>query len=251
MPDGTPLVHDPEDWTCRAAYEGVYEREGLRLLRDLLRPGDTVIDVGANVGIITVRAARQVGSSGRVVAVEPSPRCLDALVAVTTGVENVTVIHTALGDETGTLELAGWDNPDHRGLGSAVPGHRAGLAENWHEGTTITVPQTRLDQLLAEQVNKNNEIALIKIDVEGYEPVVLRGAPDLFDTRRVRAVILEVTTTLPLDWVGNLIRETNRNYEAFAVGEVGRIKRRLRLTPVDADSAVRRSTQWNLLLRRR
>ena len=251
LPDGMSLVHDPSDWTCRAAYQGTYEREILRLLRDLLHPGETVIDVGANVGIITTRAAGIVGPTGRVIAVEPSPRCIRELIAVTNDMGNVTVVEAALGDETGTVALAGWDNPDHRGLGSVVPGHRAGLAENWHEGVALQVPQMRLDDLLDEQVGDEGEIALIKIDVEGYEPVVLRGAPNLFGSHRVRAALLEVTTTLPVEWVGELLSATVENYAAFAVEESGRIRRRPTLTPVDADSAIARSEEWNLLLRRR
>ena len=251
LPDGMPLVHDPTDWTCRAAYQGTYEREILRLLQDLLHPGETVIDVGANVGIITVCAARRVGPTGRVIAVEPSPRCIQELIAVTNDMGNVTVVEAALGDKPGTVELTGWDNPDHRGLGSVVPGHRAGLAKNWHEGVALQVPQMRLDELLDEQVGDGGEIALLKIDVEGYEPVVLRGAPNLFGSRRLRAALLEVTTTLPVEWVAELLNATVEDYVAFAVEESGRIRRRPTLTPVDADSAIARSEEWNLLLRRR
>ena len=94
-------------------------------------------------------------------------------------------------------------------------------------------------------------IGLLKVDVEGYEPIVLKGAPGLFRDRRVRLAILEVTTTLAVDWVGDLLREVTDGYDAFVIGESGRIKRRLFLTQVDAESAVRRPTQWNLLLLRR
>lgn len=251
LPDGRPLVHDPLDWTCRTAYEGTYEREILRLLDDILEDGDVVVDVGANVGIISAHASGLVGPAGRVIAIEPSPRCLGDLHAVTAGLGNVTVVEAALGDETGTVDLTGWDNPDHRGLGSVVSGHRAGLAENWFEGEARRVPQIRLDDLLAEQLGGEPSIGLLKVDVEGYEPMVLEGAPNLFRDRKVRSAILEVTTTLPVDWVRELLREVERSYEAFVIGESGRVRRRLDLEPVDADSALKRSTQWNLLLCRR
>ena len=251
LPGGMPLMYDPSDWTCRTAYEGTYEREILRLLDDLLEDGDVVVDVGANVGIISAHASGLVGPAGRVIAVEPSPRCLGDLYTVTDGLGNVTVVEAALGDETGTVDLTGWDNPDHRGLGSVVPGHRAGLAENWFDGETCKVPQLRLGDLLAEQLGDEPSIALLKVDVEGYEPMVLRGAPGLLRDRQVRSVILEVTTTLPVDWVGGLLREVESDYDAFVVGESGCVRRRLDLIPVDAELAVERSDQWNLLLRRR
>ena len=163
----------------------------------------------------------------------------------------MTVLTAALGDTDGRVEWTGWDNPDHRGLGSVVPGHRSGLAENWYEGETLHVPQLTLRNLLSEQVDKEDEIALLKIDVEGYEPDVLRGAPELFSNRRVRAAILEVTTTLPVDWVGDLLESTSANYDAYAIEEAGRIKKRLTLTAIDAETAMAKSIQWNLLLRRR
>ena len=139
LSDGTPIVHDPTDWTCRMSYEGTYEREILRLLPELLGDGDAMVDVGANVGILGARAARLVGESGRVVAVEPSPRCLEDLRRVVDGMSNVTIVEAALGPERGTVRLTGWDNPDHRGLGTAVDGHRAGADENWYEGAVAEV----------------------------------------------------------------------------------------------------------------
>ena len=249
LSDGTPIVLDPTDWTCRMSYEGTYEREILRLLPELLSDGDAMVDVGANVGILGARAARLVGESGRVVAVEPSPRCLEDLRRVGDGMANVTIVEAALGPESGTGRLTGWDNPDHRGLGTAVDGHRSGIEENWYEGTAVVVPQLRLADVLDEHL-PGREVALLKVDVEGYEPAVLAGAPALFDEGRVRAAILEVTPDVDAGWAGDLIAAADR-YDAFAIGERGRVVRRTDLLRVAPAEAVSRSTQWNLLLRRR
>ena len=249
LSDGTPIVHDPTDWTCRMSYEGTYEREILRLLPELLGDGDAMVDVGANVGILGARAARLVGESGRVVAVEPSPRCLEDLRRVVDGMSNVTIVEAALGPERGTVRLTGWDNPDHRGLGTAVEGHRSGIEENWYEGTAVVVPQLRLADVLDEHL-PGREVALLKVDVEGYEPAVLAGAPALFDEGRVRAAILEVTPDVDAGWASDLIAAADR-YDAFAIGERGRVVRRTDLLRVAPAEAVSRSAQWNLLLRRR
>ncbi len=249
LSDGTPIVHDPTDWTCRMSYEGTYEREILRLLPELLSDGDAMVDVGANVGILGARAARLVGESGRVVAVEPSPRCLEDLRRVVDGMSNVTIVEAALGPERGTVRLTGWDNPDHRGLGTAVDGHRSGIEENWYEGTAAVVPQLRLADVLDEHL-PGREVALLKVDVEGYEPAVLAGAPALFDEGRVRAAILEVTPDVDAGWAGDLIAAADR-YDAFVIGERGRVVRRTDLLRVAPAEAVSRSAQWNLLLRRR
>ena len=249
LSDGTPIVHDPTDWTCRMSYEGTYEREILRLLPELLSDGDAMVDVGANVGILSARAAGLVGESGRVVAVEPSPRCLEDLRRVVDGMSNVTIVDAALGPERVTVSLMGWDNPDHRGLGTAVDGHRSGIEENWYEGTAAVVPQLRLADVLDEHL-PGREVALLKVDVEGYEPAVLAGAPALFDEGRVRAAILEVTPDVDAGWASDLIAAADR-YDAFAIGERGRVVRRTDLLRVAPAEAVSRSAQWNLLLRRR
>lgn len=251
LPDGTPLIHDPTDWTCRFAYEGTYEREIVVLLRDILDSGDSVIDVGANVGIITAQAAQLVGEAGHVIAVEPSPRCGVDLRRVSAEFSNVTVIAAALGPKSGNVEMTGWDNPDHRGLGTLVSGHRAGLEENWYDGDTVTVPQIRLQDVIDENIRFDAQVALLKVDVEGYEPEVLAGAPSLFTDLRVRAAILEVTPSVGSSWVGDLVSTTSKNYDAFAIGERGRVRKKLFLDPIDADTAIKRSGQWNLLLRQR
>jgi len=249
LSDGTPIIHDPTDWICRTSYEGTYEREILRLLPELLGAGDAMVDVGANVGILSARAARLVGESGRVVAVEPSQRCLEDLRLVVGGMSNVTIVEAALGPVNGIAHLTGWDNPDHRGLGTAVDGHRAGIEENWYEGAVAEVPQLRLADVLDEYL-PGREVALLKVDVEGYEPAVLAGAPTLFDEGRVRAAILEVTPDVGAGWAGDLIAAAGR-YDAFTIGERGRVIRRTELSRVGPSEAARRSRQWNLLLRRR
>ena len=86
--------------------------------------------------------------------------------------------------------------------------------------------------------------------MEGYEPAVLAGAPSLFDEGRVRTAILEVTPDVDAGWAGDLIAAADR-YDAFVIGERGRVVRRTDLLRVAPAEAVSRSTQWNLLLRRR
>ena len=84
------------------------------------------------------------------------------------------------------------------------------------------------------------EVALLKVDVEGYEPAVLAGAPTLFDEGRVRAAILELTPDVGAGWAGDLIAAAGR-YDAFAIGERGRVIRRTdlsRVGPVRSRSSI-------------
>lgn len=140
---------DPADHQAEAAF-----------LRAYLRSGDVAIDVGANIGLTALAASRAVGDSGAVLAVEPHPRIFGYLrknVALNQA-GNVTLFNVALGnrEEAGTLRDMRADD-----TGFLAPG-----------GSGIEVPVRRLDQLPIP----NASIALMKIDVEGYERFVLEGA---------------------------------------------------------------------------
>ena len=140
---------DPADHQAEAVFFGKY-----------LRPGDVVIDVGANVGLTTLAAARAVGDSGRVIAIEPHPRIFRYLrenVALNRAA-NVSLHNFALGNAEGTLLLSDMSADDHNFI---APG--AGR---------LQVPVRRLDQLPID----SPRIDLLKIDVEGYENYVLQGA---------------------------------------------------------------------------
>lgn len=142
-------------------------------LSALLRETEgTVVDVGANIGFITVRAAR---TASRVIAIEPHPtrfRYLERNVALNR-LDNVTCVNCALGAAEGEIVLHDVDptlGPRPLDV-SATPGR----------GRCYRVPMRSLDSLVAEA-------DLVKIDVEGYEAEVLRGASNLL-ARGPRLVI--------------------------------------------------------------
>lgn len=122
-----------------------------------LPSGSTVVDVGANVGMMACSLAAQ-RPDLNIIAVEPVPpnvECLRRNVAVN-GLKNVHVIHAAASDKPGTVHV------NINGPWSAV------LPEG--EGGEIEVPSITIDSLIAHRP------AGIKIDVEGWEPYVLAGA---------------------------------------------------------------------------
>ena len=145
----------------------------ISMLMGYLKPGDSFVDVGANCGWFTLNAARKVGSSGRVVAVEPLPKMIGRLGfnIRANGFQNVVLINAALASEPGILTIH--VNDKQRGMSGAHParGSRAIKVQ------TMSLPHI-LDDL-------PRGCALLKIDVEGYEDRVLlpilRGAdPDLW-----------------------------------------------------------------------
>jgi FkbM family methyltransferase len=137
------------------------------VLRDVLRPGDTFVDVGANVGYHTFLAASLVGASGRVVAFEPdAENCrLLWLSRAENGFDHVTIVPNALDRSAGLRYLA-----TH--LGS-----NGGLVETEldavRRGRGVFVQAQRLDDLVSAPVR------LMKVDVEGAELSVLAGAERL------------------------------------------------------------------------
>lgn len=135
-----------------------------RLLGRSVRPGATVVDVGANIGWNAVGAARLVGPAGRVVAVEPTPDTLAVLRrnVAAAGLGNLEVAPVAAGRAAGTAEFY------VRGGVSAV---NSLYAESRYGRVTevLRVPVVRLDDLVEGAAD------VVKIDVEGAELDVLAG----------------------------------------------------------------------------
>lgn len=163
----------------------------LFVLRSLVGPGGTVIDVGAAGGAHTFVAADLVGPTGRVLAVEAragSARLLRGWRRIL-GADQVTIVHGAVGRDTGELTLRVPLVPTRT---HADPGREGG-----DDGTllarlparTRTVGMTTLDHLVA--THGLDAVDVVKVDVEGGEPDVLAGATRLLDEQRP-TLILEV-----------------------------------------------------------
>lgn len=152
---------------------GYYSRDIVLLMNRILRPGMVALDVGANIGEITMAAARRVGSNGHVYSFEPMASIYPRLkehVAMN-GMNQVTPIAKGLSDRTGTAtlflaEAAFEDGTRHDGLGTLYPTASRSVAAGDVELTT-------LDEFCT---NSNiTRIDLVKIDVEGAELDVLKG----------------------------------------------------------------------------
>jgi FkbM family methyltransferase len=134
-------------------------------LRDIVRPGDTFFDVGANVGFFTILGARLVGPTGSVVAFEPQPETREALLGnvALNSFSNVLVDPRAISSSSGTAVLD-WRN---------LPTARLVRGSQRRTGRSVSVPTTSIDDFLAE--NPSLAPRVVKIDVEGHEVAVLQG----------------------------------------------------------------------------
>jgi FkbM family methyltransferase len=144
---------------------GSFEIEKQRRLRDRLRKGMTVFDIGAHAGFYTLLLSRAVGASGKVFAFEPWPANVTDCVAHVriNHLSNVVVVPTALSDTTGLASFAAGRSNSTGGLAST--------------DTAVRVACFTLDELLATKDCPVPDV--IKIDVEGAESRVLAGAQRL------------------------------------------------------------------------
>lgn len=156
-------------------YCGLHEFEDMAFAMHLLREGDLFVDVGANIGSYSILASGVCGAE--TVAIEPSPEAADALQANVdlNGLnDKVHIWRCAVGAQTGTVRLTqGFDCVNR-------------VVDGAGEELSIEVPQQTLDELL-----NGEPPTLLKIDVEGYEHAVLRGATATVAHPDLLAVIVE------------------------------------------------------------
>jgi len=148
-------------------------------IKSCLRVGSVFVDVGANIGYYTLIASKLVGSQGRIYSIEPVPSTATILKANVklNNCLNVSVYEVAIWSSKGTLTLK-------------IPGPWYGLVSVSRYGVNMVVNSTTLDELLKSEVS----IDCIKIDVEGAELEVLRGAKDVL--KRTKYLVIEVSRNI-------------------------------------------------------
>lgn len=159
------------------------EKQELADFINEIKEGDVVYDVGANTGLYTLFAAKAC-PDGEVIAFEPYPPNLDLLKqdVARNQLQNVEIVDVALSDSVGNIEFS-QPSEDDVGYGSSS-------IEADESEATIEVPTTTGDQLIADgEIPAPN---VIKIDVEGSEPLVLEGLEKALSAPSCRTVYCEV-----------------------------------------------------------
>lgn len=168
---------------------GVWEPNLTHWVRRTLRPGDTFVDVGANIGYFAVLAGRLLAGRGRVVAIEASPeftRALQANVALNR-CANIRVVNVAASDGPGKVQFF---QPNRYNRGNTTSVRMA--AES---SPLFTIDSRALPEILTPA--ELTGARLVKIDVEGAEYAVIRGLlPALSDMRDEAELIVEINPEL-------------------------------------------------------
>lgn len=150
--------------------ESGWREPEMALWRRWIEPGMTVVDAGANIGYYTLSAALRAGASGRVLAVEPCSACVGCLRETLrlNDLAGVTLYAGAASDHSGTVQIQLRESSDVSAVISAQ------AAATLAPGAVETSPCITLDALCEQE--GMTSVDVLKIDVEGHEYAVLRGA---------------------------------------------------------------------------
>jgi FkbM family methyltransferase len=195
-----------------ASQPGTTYRE---LFARTLRPGMTVVDGGAHLGLYTVLGARGVGPGGRVLAFEPDPYNRRALDANVRGLPNVIVSAKALAEGPGEATF-------HRSSGTIGSSLLA-------RDSTIGVETAQLTSIDNEVAGSELRSLLIKLNVEGAEPRVLEGARETLSRCEQTTLFVEISPDLLGDQAGELVPQLmDLGFDVFRISLADQSLQRVR-----------------------
>lgn len=165
---GFDLVVEPDN-AYDYYYLGFYEVGALNIFKSVLKEGDIFVDVGANIGLMSFYSSKIVGKKGSVISFEPTNKYYDYLTAAIrkNNFQNITPIKKALGKEKGSFPIY---------FNNVCPS----LVKTNETDKFEIIEVEVLDDIL--EFNNITKVKLIKIDVEGFELEVVKGARKLFSS---------------------------------------------------------------------
>jgi FkbM family methyltransferase len=223
LASGTRIFVYANDFVGKTVYfSGDFDPRVTRTLHRLLSAGETLVDIGANVGSVSFNCLDRLGPSGRIIAVEPQPCCYRALSETVryNNLQNVEAHELALSDHSGTFALS---VPDSAHLGSAT-------LEPATDGSSSVRVQVRNGSEFLSSLAIRGEY-VVKIDVEGHEGRVIAGLAPYFRSHAPKAVLFESNTDIFKNPAYNTLRA-----EGFEMFQIERSVLRLRIARLDETS---------------
>ncbi len=226
---GYEMPLDMTDWSGRHTYFlGRYYELGTQLLlTEVLRPGDRVLDIGANIGMIALHAAHLVGPEGRVDCFEPNPVCVAAIEDLISrnDIRHIHLYRCGLAEEDAVLELK--QDHAHTGIGTFAD-------RDPDEVVKTTQAQVRRgDDVFADD---DRPARFVKIDVEGFELHVVKGLEETL--KRWGPMVLMEMEDAHLERAGTSCREITEFMQGIGFSATGvrtrrqGLRHRLDLVPI-------------------
>jgi FkbM family methyltransferase len=241
LPNGFPIIVNDLDWISKTVYEGTYERSLLHFLRSLVLT-DTIIDIGANIGATLWHSLYNCPQQADYMAFEPSSQCSEGLnLTVSKTFQKGVVYSFAVGSTNEVTKIFGVNNVKHSGSASLI--RHSGLSES----SGLTQVKT-LDSVLSE-FDHLPSVSLLKIDTEGFEAHVVRGAGTLLGNQKVEILVMEVSPNFgSVEYLRKVNEFLGDNYRWLFLDEIGFLKRRPKLRTISLTQALDLSSQWNLVV---
>lgn len=171
----------PSTWEALLARD--YEKGSFEMLDRIIKPGQIVYDIGANVGLYALQLARMVKPTGHVYCFDANPVCVYFLQAnlAYNGIRNVDILPVAVAEQAKTCRFNLQYSNSHLGMGSE--------SEFWGEkpGQVVDMNAASIDRMIADLKLPDPDV--LKIDVEGAEAKVIRGMQHLLARKKPKVVI--------------------------------------------------------------
>ncbi|WP_025764882.1 FkbM family methyltransferase [Dyadobacter tibetensis] len=157
-------------------YTGLYDHEEMLFLMHFLRPEDTFVDIGANVGVYSVLAAGVAGA--HVISFEPIPSTFANL--------KRNIVYNQLQDRSQLFNMGVGDKPETLVFSNALDAVNHVITDSNYSGPVSRIPVDSLDNMMVTESPN-----FLKIDVEGFEANVINGAIQTLQRPELRVIIME------------------------------------------------------------
>lgn len=247
--NGLKMYLDPADEASHAGafLWGEYEPATTAVFTTVVSDGDAVVDVGANCGYFTLLAATLCGKRGRVFAFEPHPGNYDLLTKniSANGLTNVVAVQKAVSNHTGTARLLLARSPANHSL-CTLPPERQLAGDSPKEA--MAVDTVALDDFFAQS---SVEPRLVKMDIEGAEPLALAGMRCMIERNPLLVLIAEFASFFQNTKAGADFLDQLTAY-GFDVGIIDDARRQLAVgsKPAMLKHLLEKATSYNLLATR-
>ena len=165
--------------------DGIREQHATAIMQQYIRPDDVILELGANIGYYVCLESRILSSEGFIYAVEPAPENV-ALLKRNVALNQISVIevtHMAMSDKPGTARLY---------TGKACNLHSLVNESGEDDTHSMEVPTDTVDGFLANR----RPISFLRMDIEGYEAVVIDGMRDTLSSPTLRRMFIEIHPAL-------------------------------------------------------